>query len=65
MNTRLKENWKLNFIYHFILGPKMGKMVFDLDKGNFFFVSINFLLKKIQEDIPPAASSKDVKQIFV
>ena len=37
MNTRLKENWKLNFIYHFILGPKMGKMVFDLDKGNFFF----------------------------
>ena len=33
MNTRLKENWKLNFIYHFILGPKMGKMVFDLDNG--------------------------------
>ena len=45
--------------------PKWAKWFLTWTKEIFFLVSINFLLKKIKEDIPPAASSKDVKQIFV
>ena len=59
-----KENYKLNFKKKFLLLPKMGKLVFDLNQ--MFFSFLLFLsLKKSKNTFPPVASFKNVKQFLV
>ena len=43
-NNRQKENLILQFLDNFVFSPKMGKMVFDLDKGTICFCSVSSFL---------------------
>ena len=44
MNTRQKRKLKIKIFKHFILGPQMGKLDFDLDRGKnkMFWVFLHF-----------------------